>query len=252
MNYKSINKAIVLSFLGIGIGLMYLPFFLYQTSLPTYFPKIVDALGLPPKDFPVILQNLKDSMHIYVIRNSGVLSCLFALFAFGFIKFSKNKYQDKDIFYFLLVFIAFNYLFFTNSYICDDSLITCRTADNFVNGYGLRWNVIERVQSFTNPPWLFLIIFFYYPLQKNFGGYWWHFLMVFPLYWCGSSLLIGFKESSMVSFCLYLRCFFHRVHIQILFALAWKIHFLLCFWRGFTFAFSEIIFKKIQILRLRI
>ena len=34
--------------------------------------------------------------------------------------------------------------------------ITYRTADNFINGYGLRWNVAERVQMYTHPLWMFL------------------------------------------------------------------------------------------------
>ncbi len=37
---------------------------------------------------------------------------------------------------------------------CDDAFITLRTVDNFVHGHGLRWNVDERVQSFTHPLWL--------------------------------------------------------------------------------------------------
>jgi arabinofuranosyltransferase len=37
---------------------------------------------------------------------------------------------------------------------CDDAFISFRTADNFLNGYGLTWNVGERVQVFTHPLWL--------------------------------------------------------------------------------------------------
>lgn len=40
------------------------------------------------------------------------------------------------------------------AWICDDAFITFRTVDNFVHGYGLRWNVGERVQSFTHPLWM--------------------------------------------------------------------------------------------------
>jgi arabinofuranosyltransferase len=38
----------------------------------------------------------------------------------------------------------------------DDAYITFRTADNFVRGYGLRWNTSERVQAYSHPLWLFL------------------------------------------------------------------------------------------------
>ncbi len=39
----------------------------------------------------------------------------------------------------------------------DDAFICLRVVDNFVNGYGLRWNVAERVQAFTNPLWVLLL-----------------------------------------------------------------------------------------------
>ena len=43
------------------------------------------------------------------------------------------------------------------AWVCDDSYITFRTVDNFVHGYGMRWNIDERVQSFTHPLWMFLM-----------------------------------------------------------------------------------------------
>ena len=45
----------------------------------------------------------------------------------------------------------------TTAWVSDDAYITFRTLDNFVHGYGLRWNVGERVQSFTDPLWLLLL-----------------------------------------------------------------------------------------------
>ncbi len=44
-----------------------------------------------------------------------------------------------------------------NAWLCDDAYITFRTIDNWLNGYGLRWNVAERVQTYTHPLWLFLL-----------------------------------------------------------------------------------------------
>src|SRR5262249_55230284 len=38
---------------------------------------------------------------------------------------------------------------------------TFRTVANVWAGYGLRWNVIERVQTFTHPLWLFLLALVY-------------------------------------------------------------------------------------------
>lgn len=48
-----------------------------------------------------------------------------------------------------------------SAWICDDAYISFRVIDNFVNGYGLRWNVAERVQVFTHPLWLFFLSIFY-------------------------------------------------------------------------------------------
>jgi len=54
----------------------------------------------------------------------------------------------------LVIFIA---LLVQTSWVGDDAFISMRTADNLVHGHGLRWNVAERVQAFTNPLWTFVI-----------------------------------------------------------------------------------------------
>jgi len=43
------------------------------------------------------------------------------------------------------------------AWVSDDAYITLRTIDNFLHGYGLRWNVDERVQTYTHPAWLLLL-----------------------------------------------------------------------------------------------
>jgi len=43
-----------------------------------------------------------------------------------------------------------------DAWVGEDAFITFRVIDNAVNGYGLRWNVTERVQVFTHPAWLIL------------------------------------------------------------------------------------------------
>jgi hypothetical protein len=42
---------------------------------------------------------------------------------------------------------AFAALVVRNAWLSDDAYITFRTVDNFIHGYGLTWNVAERVQS---------------------------------------------------------------------------------------------------------
>jgi arabinofuranosyltransferase len=45
-----------------------------------------------------------------------------------------------------------------NLWVSDDAFITLRTIDNFLSGYGLVWNAGERVQVFTHPLWLFILL----------------------------------------------------------------------------------------------
>lgn len=47
------------------------------------------------------------------------------------------------------------------AWVSDDAYYTFRTIDNFVHGYGLRWNAVERVQVYTHPLWLALVTPFY-------------------------------------------------------------------------------------------
>lgn len=54
----------------------------------------------------------------------------------------------------LMIFVA---LLIQTSWAEEDAFITLRTSDNLIHGYGLRWNVAERVQTYTNPLWMFLL-----------------------------------------------------------------------------------------------
>ena len=55
-----------------------------------------------------------------------------------------------------------------NAWVCDDAYISFRVIDNFINGYGLRWNTIERVQAFTHPLWMFFLSLFYFFTKEIF------------------------------------------------------------------------------------
>lgn len=59
--------------------------------------------------------------------------------------------------YFLLFVGVFAFVLVRTAWLCDDAFITFRVVDNFVHGYGLRWNVVERVQAYTNPLWMFVV-----------------------------------------------------------------------------------------------
>ena len=57
----------------------------------------------------------------------------------------------------ILILISLG-LIIHRAWFCDDSFITFRTLDNFTNGHLLKWNTYERVQAYTHPLWLFLLI----------------------------------------------------------------------------------------------
>jgi arabinofuranosyltransferase len=66
----------------------------------------------------------------------------------------RDKYR-KTVIIFALVFFVF--VLVKNAWLSDDSYITLRTVYNFVHGFGLTWNIDERVQTFTHPLWMFLL-----------------------------------------------------------------------------------------------
>jgi arabinofuranosyltransferase len=76
--------------------------------------------------------------------------------------FRQERLSDSVFIFIINIFTIF---FFLNGYICDDAFISFRTVDNFINGYGLRWNTLERVQTFTNPLWILMMSILYYPFH---------------------------------------------------------------------------------------
>ena len=73
-------------------------------------------------------------------------------------KQTRREYHIITVF-----FIAFfTVIILRSAWLSDDAYITFRTVDNFINGYGLRWNIAERVQSYTNPLWMFCVSLIYY------------------------------------------------------------------------------------------
>ncbi|HEU0000303.1 MAG TPA: hypothetical protein VFQ36_05360 [Ktedonobacteraceae bacterium] len=66
----------------------------------------------------------------------------------------QEKYGKTVIVFALVLFF---FVLIKNAWLSDDSFITLRTVYNFIHGYGLTWNVGERVQTFTHPLWMFLL-----------------------------------------------------------------------------------------------
>ena len=53
--------------------------------------------------------------------------------------------------------LAFAVVLVRTAWISDDALITLRTVRNLLEGDGLRWNIAERVQTFSHPLWMGLL-----------------------------------------------------------------------------------------------
>jgi arabinofuranosyltransferase len=64
---------------------------------------------------------------------------------------------------FLFLFIV--WVILKNTWLCEDAFITYRVVDNFVHGLGLRWNPLERVQTFTHPLWMLCVSLLYFPTR---------------------------------------------------------------------------------------
>ena len=63
----------------------------------------------------------------------------------------KKLHSQTSFFVSALLFTLLFGLICSAAWISDDSLIMARTAENFINGHGLRYNIAERVQTYTNP-----------------------------------------------------------------------------------------------------
>ena len=57
----------------------------------------------------------------------------------------------------MIAVVVFAIVFIANAWVGDDAFISFRVSDNLVHGFGPRWNVVERVQAFTNPLWTFVM-----------------------------------------------------------------------------------------------
>lgn len=53
---------------------------------------------------------------------------------------------------------VFAFMVVCNAWMSDDAFISFRSVDSFINGFGLRFNVVERVQTYTNPLLVIVLI----------------------------------------------------------------------------------------------
>lgn len=68
----------------------------------------------------------------------------------------KKAYSWAELAVLYVAWIAMLVFVLSRAWVAEDAYITFRVIDNFFNGYGLRWNISERVQPYTHPLWMFL------------------------------------------------------------------------------------------------
>jgi arabinofuranosyltransferase len=73
--------------------------------------------------------------------------------------FTRAALPDAVVALLTLTFLA---VLIRTAWLSDDALITLRTVLNVTHGFGLRFNIDERVQTFTHPLWLFVVTAAYY------------------------------------------------------------------------------------------
>ena len=62
---------------------------------------------------------------------------------------------------YLALGVFFALVLVRNAWLGDDAFITLRVADNWIHGFGLRWNVADRVQVYTHPLWMLIVSLVY-------------------------------------------------------------------------------------------
>jgi arabinofuranosyltransferase len=72
-----------------------------------------------------------------------------------------NRHESRtNVLVVVLLIIFLNFIVLRNAWLSDDAYITFRTVENVLNGYGLVWNISERVQAYSHPLWMFLLVVF--------------------------------------------------------------------------------------------
>jgi arabinofuranosyltransferase len=59
---------------------------------------------------------------------------------------------------FLFSLLLFALIAFKSAWMSDDSFITLRTVRNVLDGFGPVWNISERVQAYTHPLWMGVLV----------------------------------------------------------------------------------------------
>ena len=110
------------------------------------------------------------------------------------IKQQKNTEPLKNII--IITLISFYVLIVViSAWLSDDAYITFRTIDNLINGFGLTWNVSERVQAYTHPLWMFILSAFYFITREIYFTS----ITISILISLGTALLIFYRFSNSIT-----------------------------------------------------
>ncbi|MFP4467251.1 MAG: hypothetical protein ACLFP1_09380 [Candidatus Goldiibacteriota bacterium] len=153
-----------------AIVLVFLKIYLNYTG--NWHPDIESVVFL--KKIPVLYVLAKNFSSFTYVFDGIILFFIMAAFLY-----SKGQNREipsgetPELYYLRGIFVCCIFLFFAaliyrTAWAAEDAYISFRTVDNFVKGYGLTWNVEERVQSFTNPLWVLFFSVFYFFTREAF------------------------------------------------------------------------------------
>ena len=114
-------------------------------------------------DFQLIEVTLSRIRGVFPIRNLFFVSLFSAFFISLLLMsvFSSLKHSPRWIFYItLFFFLAGSALILRSAWVSEDTFITLRHVENFINGYGPVFNVNERVEGYTHPLWFGVLSLF--------------------------------------------------------------------------------------------
>lgn len=127
-----------------------------RIDTPVVYPRIFKLQLLT--DAPVQIAELRVRQHTITWHTAG-LACLGGLagLLIWTVAPARTAPRQRTI---VIAGCAIVYLAFVirTAWVSDDAYITLRTIENVLSGYGPRWNAAERVQAYTHPLWLMLLV----------------------------------------------------------------------------------------------
>jgi arabinofuranosyltransferase len=123
---------------------------------PAVYPRVMKAQLVA--DAPVRIAEFAARQHIFVWHTAG-LACLGGLAGLLVWSAAPSRTAPRGrMMAAAACAIVFAACVVRTAWISDDAYITLRTIENIFSGHGPRWNAAERVQAYTHPLWLMLLV----------------------------------------------------------------------------------------------